>query len=105
LDAVARRLTGEHERLWATLLAQAAGTAGTPAPSLRAEAASLVLRSTQAALTASKGSGFVHPHPCQRWARQALFVLVWSCPRPAAEAILECFAPEEECPAPVTPSA
>jgi alkylation response protein AidB-like acyl-CoA dehydrogenase len=56
---------------------------------LRAKANALVLRSTQAALTASKGAGFVHPHPAQRWARQALFFLVWSCPQPAAAATLD----------------
>ncbi len=63
---------------------------GTPqaALALRAKANALVLRATQAALTACKGAGFVHPHPAQRWARQALFFLVWSCPRPAAEATL-----------------
>jgi alkylation response protein AidB-like acyl-CoA dehydrogenase len=63
---------------------------GTPeaALALRARANALVLRATQAALTASKGVGFVRPHPAQRWARQALFFLVWSCPRPAAEATL-----------------
>jgi alkylation response protein AidB-like acyl-CoA dehydrogenase len=55
---------------------------------LRAKANALVLRASQAALTACKGAGFVHPHPAQRWARQALFFLVWSCPRPAAEATL-----------------
>ena len=67
-----------------------AGGGGTPeaALALRARANALVLRATQAALTASKGAGFVHPHPAQRWVRQALFFLVWSCPRPAAEATL-----------------
>jgi alkylation response protein AidB-like acyl-CoA dehydrogenase len=67
-----------------------AGGGGTPeaALALRAAANALVLRATQAALTVSKGDGFVHPHPAQRWARQALFFLVWSCPRPAAEATL-----------------
>jgi butyryl-CoA dehydrogenase len=55
---------------------------------LRAQANALVLRATQTALTAAKGVGFVRPHPAQRWARQALFFLVWSCPRPAAEATL-----------------
>ena len=55
---------------------------------VRAQANTLVLRSTQAALTAAKGVGFVRPHPAQRWARQALFFLVWSCPRPAAEATI-----------------
>jgi alkylation response protein AidB-like acyl-CoA dehydrogenase len=66
------------------------GGGGTPeaALALRAKANALVLRATQAALTASKGAGFVRPHPAQRWARQALFFLVWSCPRPAAEATL-----------------
>jgi alkylation response protein AidB-like acyl-CoA dehydrogenase len=73
---------------------------GTPeqTTALRARANALVLRATQAALTAAKGVGFVHPHPAQRWARQALFFLVWSCPRPAAEATLghllgECEGP------------
>jgi alkylation response protein AidB-like acyl-CoA dehydrogenase len=54
---------------------------------LRAECTLLALRATQTALTAAKGTGFVAPHPVQRWARQALFFLVWSCPRPAAEGI------------------
>jgi butyryl-CoA dehydrogenase len=65
------------------------------AAGLRARANSLVLRATQAALTASKGSGFVRPHPAQRWARQALFFLVWSCPRPAAEATLAALTTPE----------
>jgi alkylation response protein AidB-like acyl-CoA dehydrogenase len=76
--------------------------AGTPeqATALRARANALVLHATQAALTASKGSGFLRQHPAQRWARQALFFLVWSCPRPAAEATLAYLAGPEgsECP-------
>jgi alkylation response protein AidB-like acyl-CoA dehydrogenase len=56
---------------------------------LRAQANSLVLSATQAALTASKGAGFLREHPAQRWARQALFFLVWSCPWPAAAATLD----------------
>jgi alkylation response protein AidB-like acyl-CoA dehydrogenase len=59
------------------------------AMSLRSRANALILGSTQAALTAGKGMGFLTNHPAQRWARQALFFLVWSCPRPAAEATLE----------------
>jgi butyryl-CoA dehydrogenase len=58
------------------------------AASLRARANTLVLQTTQTALAASKGSGFLKQHPAQRWARQALFFLVWSCPRPAVEATL-----------------
>jgi alkylation response protein AidB-like acyl-CoA dehydrogenase len=60
-----------------------------PAMALRAHANTLVLRATQTALTAAKGTGFLRHHPAQRWARQALFFLVWSCPRPAAEATLK----------------
>jgi alkylation response protein AidB-like acyl-CoA dehydrogenase len=75
---------------------------GTPeaASALRARANTLALRATQAALTASKGTGFLRTHPAQRWARQALFFLVWSCPRPAAEATMAYLAPpvEQDCP-------
>jgi alkylation response protein AidB-like acyl-CoA dehydrogenase len=61
------------------------------AAALRGRANTLVLRATQAALTASKGAGFLRGHPAQRWARQALFFLVWSCPRPAVEATMAYF--------------
>ncbi len=54
----------------------------------------LALRATQALLAISKGTGFVSPHPAQRWARQALFFLVWSCPQAAAKGILAELAPE-----------
>jgi alkylation response protein AidB-like acyl-CoA dehydrogenase len=61
----------------------------------RVDCTLLVLRSTQAALTVAKGAGFVAPHPAQRWARQALFFLVWSCPRPAAEGVISHLLPPE----------
>jgi alkylation response protein AidB-like acyl-CoA dehydrogenase len=55
---------------------------------LRVECTRLVLRATQAALAVAKGAGFLVGHPAQRWARQAQFFLVWSCPQPAASALL-----------------
>lgn len=55
---------------------------------LRTEANSLVLRSTQAALVAAKGAGFVQGHRVGRWCREAMFFLVWSCPQPVLEANL-----------------
>jgi hypothetical protein len=61
---------------------------------LRVECTLLALCATQTALVAAKGTGFVAPHPAQRWARQALFFLVWSCPRPAAEGILARLLPD-----------
>jgi alkylation response protein AidB-like acyl-CoA dehydrogenase len=60
------------------------------ASQLRARANALVVRATQMALAASKGAGFLLSHPAQRWARQALFFLVWSCPSATLEATLEC---------------
>jgi alkylation response protein AidB-like acyl-CoA dehydrogenase len=74
-----RRLVGE-------------GADAQAASNLRAKVNALVLRSTQFALAASKGSGFLRSHPAQRWARQAMFFLVWSCPAPALEATLACMA-------------
>ncbi len=56
---------------------------------LRAQANTLVVRAGQAALIASKGSGFVRNHPAQMWVRQSLFFLVWSCPWPTASATLD----------------
>jgi butyryl-CoA dehydrogenase len=73
-------------------LARAGGTPESTA-ALRTGANSLVLRATQSALTASKGTGFLRAHPAQRWARQALFFLVWSCPRPTTQATLANLAP------------
>jgi alkylation response protein AidB-like acyl-CoA dehydrogenase len=56
--------------------------------SVRQRANSLVLRATQGALSAAKGSGYVLGHPVGRWCREALFFLVWSCPPPVAAANL-----------------
>jgi alkylation response protein AidB-like acyl-CoA dehydrogenase len=69
-----------------------AGADAQEASNLRAKVNALVLRATQFALAASKGSGFLRSHPAQRWARQAMFFLVWSCPAPALDATLACLA-------------
>jgi alkylation response protein AidB-like acyl-CoA dehydrogenase len=63
-----------------------------PAALVRASANAFVLRATQAYLTARKGTGFLRGEPAQRWSRQALFFLVWSCPAPVARAALRDFA-------------
>ena len=55
---------------------------------LRADANGLVVRAAQAALTASKGAGFVAGHPAERLVRESLFFLVWSCPQAVTEAFL-----------------
>jgi butyryl-CoA dehydrogenase len=89
LAAGVKRLERSWQKAWQELerLAKEGGSAEA-ASTLRGRANTLVLQATQAALTAAKGTGFVRPHPAQRWARQALFFLVWSCPWPAAAATL-----------------
>lgn len=78
---------------WLTLMAAARGDADAlPAGQVRAQANALVLRLTQAYLTARKGTGFLRTEPAQRWARQALFFLVWSCPSPVAQAAIRDLA-------------
>jgi alkylation response protein AidB-like acyl-CoA dehydrogenase len=77
----------------ADLMAAAGGRPDAPpAARIRATSNALVLRVTQAYLTARKGTGFLRTEPAQRWARQALFFLVWSCPAPVAQAALRDLA-------------
>jgi alkylation response protein AidB-like acyl-CoA dehydrogenase len=59
---------------------------------IRSRANTLVLRATQAFLTARKGTGFLRSDSAQRWARQALFFLVWSCPSPLANEVVRDLA-------------
>ena len=63
------------------LLETADGRASCAAEDLRMRANDLVIRATQASLSAAKGAGFVTGHPAGRWCREALFFMVWSCPQ------------------------
>ena len=81
-------LATEHQRLEEDLLALVRGDAACSKESLRQRANTFVLRATQAALSAAKGTGYVVGHPAGRWCREALFFLVWSCPQPVAAANL-----------------
>jgi alkylation response protein AidB-like acyl-CoA dehydrogenase len=88
LQEPAAALRDEHSRLLNDLLGVARGQSACSKESLRRRANSLVLRASQAALAAAKGSGYVVGHPAGRWCREALFFLVWSCPQPVAAANL-----------------
>jgi alkylation response protein AidB-like acyl-CoA dehydrogenase len=81
-------LQKEAAELEANLLAVVRGRPACSNDELRQRANSLVLRSTQAALAAAKGAGYVAGHPAGRWCREALFFLVWSCPQPVLTANL-----------------
>lgn len=86
-DAAAN-ITKELNELRDELLAAAGGHGQCSKEEIRQRANSLVLRATQAALTAAKGAGYVIGHPAGRWCREALFFLVWSCPQPVTAAYL-----------------
>ena len=91
LSATADSLDQQFELLLEQLIGS---TSGQPeqqklsAGQIRADVNSLVLRSTQAAMIAAKGAGFVTGHPVGRWCSEALFFLVWSCPQTVADANL-----------------
>ena len=88
LKAAADELSHEVHQLQNELLQAAAGAPGCDAAEIRGKANRIVMRSTQAAMTAAKGAGYVEGHPVGRWCQQALFFLVWSCPQPVAQAHL-----------------
>jgi alkylation response protein AidB-like acyl-CoA dehydrogenase len=81
-------LQREHAQLTADLLEVASGEPVCTFDEIRVRANSLVLRATQAALMAAKGTGYVAGHSVGRWCREALFFLVWSCPQPVMAANL-----------------
>ena len=90
--AVASTALDSTWRELASDLIRAAEDRGVVPASIRGRSNDLALRSTQAYLAARKGSGFLRTEPAQRWARQALFFLVWSCPSPVVRAAIEDFA-------------
>ena len=81
-------LEREFQEVNQQLLAVVRGEPDCSGEQLRQHANSLVLRCTQAALVAAKGTGYVLGHPAGRWCREALFFLVWSCPQPVSSANL-----------------
>lgn len=80
LGEPADSLRQDGEMLERDLLLLAQGEHNCSSEEIRRRANSLALRSTQAALAAAKGAGYVSTHPTGRWCREALFFLVWSCP-------------------------
>ena len=86
------RLSGYSKRAFGLRSALQALAVASPTQesmvAIRVDCTRFALQATQVAMTVAKGAGFVAPHPVQLWARQALFFLVWSCPRPAAEGVI-----------------
>ncbi|QGJ70360.1 Isovaleryl-CoA dehydrogenase [Planctomycetales bacterium 10988] len=92
LEEATESLSKEQVRLREAVLSAASGEPVCSTEELRTDANRLAMRSTQAALTAAKGAGFVAGHPAGRWCREALFFLVWSCPQPVTQKLMCEFA-------------
>ncbi|MCH2200853.1 MAG: acyl-CoA/acyl-ACP dehydrogenase [Fuerstiella sp.] len=71
-----------------------------PAEVVRRQANSLVLRTAQVWLAATKGAGYVAGHAAERAVRESMFFLVWSCPQPVLSANLReltCVSHSADC--------
>jgi alkylation response protein AidB-like acyl-CoA dehydrogenase len=89
LAGIAAEFTAEIDAVESRLMNGAAsGVEPAERDRLRADANGLVVRAAQAALTASKGAGYVTGHPVERLVRESLFFLVWSCPPAVTDAVL-----------------
>jgi len=86
LSGAVEAIGAEHAELLVDLTAAARGEPTCSSESLRQRSNSLVLRASQAALTAVKGAGYLADAPAGRHCREALFFLVWSCPQPVQHA-------------------
>jgi alkylation response protein AidB-like acyl-CoA dehydrogenase len=58
-------------------------------PLVRGQCNDLALRITHAAVALYKGTALLLSHPAQRLAREAMFLLVWSCPDPVIDCTVD----------------
>jgi butyryl-CoA dehydrogenase len=56
---------------------------------LRGACNNLALRVAHAAIALYKGAALLRDHPAQRLAREAMFLLVWSCPNPVIDCTVD----------------
>lgn len=59
------------------------------APRIRGACNDLAVRITHAAVALYKGTALLETHPAQRFAREAMFLLVWSCPNPVIDCTVD----------------
>lgn len=59
------------------------------APRVRGYVNDLAIRATHAAVALYKGTALLKDHPAQRLAREAMFLLVWSCPNPVIDCTVD----------------
>jgi alkylation response protein AidB-like acyl-CoA dehydrogenase len=63
---------------------------------LRGVCNELALRATHAAVALYKGTALLADHPAQRLAREAMFLLVWSCPDPVIDCTVNLLSASPE---------
>ncbi|MEA2733830.1 MAG: hypothetical protein QOE14_281 [Humisphaera sp.] len=92
-SSLVSRFGEQIEQLHARVVA-ACEPGGDPAliPLLRGECNELALRVTHAAVALYKGNALLVSHPAQRLAREAMFLLVWSCPDPVIDCTVDLLA-------------
>jgi alkylation response protein AidB-like acyl-CoA dehydrogenase len=61
---------------------------------IRGQCNDLALRTAHTAVTLYKGTALLATHPAQRFAREALFLLVWSCPNPVIDCTIDLLTHE-----------
>jgi alkylation response protein AidB-like acyl-CoA dehydrogenase len=84
------RFAGQIESLHARVLdACRPGADAALVPLLRGQCNDLALRITHAAVALYKGTALLLSHPAQRLAREAMFLLVWSCPDPVIDCTVD----------------
>ena len=88
-DAFEQELKTRRERVRFLSSPQGEPQAAAVAPQARADVGDLAIRVTNAAVTLYKGSALLATHPAQRLAREAMFLLVWSCPGPVIDCTLD----------------
>jgi alkylation response protein AidB-like acyl-CoA dehydrogenase len=89
------RFSAQLEALHARVVAMCQSDADVaPVPLLRGQCNDLALRITHAAVALYKGTALLVPHPAQRLAREAMFLLVWSCPDPVIDCTVDLLSEE-----------
>jgi alkylation response protein AidB-like acyl-CoA dehydrogenase len=63
---------------------------------LRGECNDLAVRITQSAVALYKGSALSLDHPAQRLVREAMFLMVWSCPDPVIDCTVDLLSKNNE---------
>jgi alkylation response protein AidB-like acyl-CoA dehydrogenase len=90
---LARKFGEQVDAVHARVIAAcAAGSDPSLVPLLRGACNDLALRITHAAVALYKGNALLLSHPAQRLAREAMFLLVWSCPDPVIDCTVELLA-------------